>query len=149
MTAQFALPFADLLKTASFGQLPNQVQTFVEDGLIKSREATLKSFAAAKEGAEAIEKVTTVAQRGSGELAAKFFDQVIQNTEAAFNAAQSIAQQKSPLEAAQLQAQFVQGQLAKAGEQTKELFALSTKVAQDTAKAVSGFAANSASYYKS
>ena len=68
---------------------------------------------------------------------------MIQNTEATFIAAQAIAQAKSPIEAAQLQAKFVQAQFAKAGEQGKELFEASTRLAQKTTEVVTGFATQS------
>ena len=54
------------------------------------------------------------------------------NTEAAFDAAQAIVRAKTIPEAARLQADFVQQQLAVAGAQTKELLELSTKVAKQT-----------------
>src|SRR5262245_82308 len=98
----FTKPFADLMKTARLGQLPEHVQSLVHDGLTKTREATLKSFAAARDGAETFEKVALAAQRDTGELTGKVFDQAMQNTEAAFTAAQAIAQAKSPVEAAEL-----------------------------------------------
>jgi hypothetical protein len=148
MTDPFTKPFADMLKAAPYGQLPEHVKTLVDDGLAKTREATLKSFAVAKHSAEAFEKVALAAQRDAGELAGKIFDQAVQNTEAAFIAAKAIAQAKSPVEAAELQAKYAQAQLTKAGEQSRDLLELSTKLAQKTAEAVTGFATKSAAQYK-
>ncbi len=148
MTDQFTKPFTNLLKTAQYGQLPEHVQTLVQDGLSKSREATLRSIAAAKDGAEAFGKVNLGAPKETGELAAMVFDNAIANTEATYTAAQAIAQAKSPVEVAQLQAKFIQAQFAIIGEQTKELFELSTNIAQKTAEAVTGFASKSMAQYK-
>ncbi len=54
------------------------------------------------------------------------------NTEAVFDAAQAIARAKTIPEAVRLQTSFVQQQLAAASAQSKELFELSAKVAQQT-----------------
>ncbi len=54
------------------------------------------------------------------------------NAQAAFDAAQSIARAQTLPEAARLQANFLQQQIAVASAQTKEIFELSTKVARQT-----------------
>ncbi len=136
--------FADLFK----GALPEQVQTMVQDGLAKSREITVKSISAAKDGAAMLGKSSPVANAEANELAAKAFDQVLENTEAAYAAAQSMVLAKSPIEMAQLQAKYMQAQFARAGEQTKALLDLSSKVAHKTAEGVSQMAAKSGVPFK-
>jgi hypothetical protein len=148
MTDAFTKPFADLLQATQFAQLPAHAQTLIHDGLAKTREATLKTFVTAKDGAAAFGKANPIATDEAKVLTATVFDHAIANTEAAFIAAQAIAQAKSPTEVAQLQAKFVQTQFAKAGEQTKELFELSTKAAQKTAEALTGLASKSLAQYK-
>ena len=143
MNDQFTKPFTDLFKTAPYGQLPDQLQTFVQDGLSKTREAALKSIAVVKDGAEALGKSSPVAAKETGELTSRAFEHAIDNTETAFVAAQAIALAKSPIEAMQLQAKYVQAQFAKVGAQSKELFELSTKVARKSAEAVAGGVAKS------
>ena len=140
MTDQFTKPFTDLFKDAPAGQIPAQLQSFIQDGLSKTRNAALTSLAAIKSGAGSFGQVNIVAPKEAGEFTAKLFDNTIVNTEAAFGAAQSIAQAKSPVEAMQLQAQYLQSQFAKAGEQTKELFELSTKAAQKSVEDLGGAA---------
>lgn len=144
MNDQFTKPFADLFK----GQFPNQLQTAVQDGLAKTREMTIQSIAAAKDGAEALGKASPVASKETGALTSKAFEQVLENTEAAYAAAQSIFRAQSPIEAAQLQAKYMQAQFARAGEQFKELFELSTKVAQKSAEGVSQLNVKSAAAFK-
>jgi hypothetical protein len=148
MTDAFTKPFADALKAAPYGQLPQHVQSLVTDGIAKTREATLKSFAAAKNGAEAFGRVAIAAQRDTEQLAGKVIDHAVENTEAAFTAAKAITQAKSLVEAAELQAKFVQAQLTKAGEQSRELFELSTKLAQKATETVTGLAAQSTANFK-
>lgn len=147
MTDQFPNPFADLFKTTQFGQMPNSAQSLVQDGLTKTRDATLQSFAAVKQGAEKMGQSAVVAKKETSDLTAKVFEQAAKNIEAAFVAAQAIAKAKSPMEVMQLQAQFMQAQLALAGEQSKELFDLSTKVAQKTAEDLNGLASKSAASF--
>jgi hypothetical protein len=140
MNDQFTKPFTDLFKAAPTGQIPAQVQSFVQDGLAKTRDAALNSIAAIKTGADSLGKVNVLAPKEAGEITAKMFDNTVANTEAAFGAAQAMTQAKSPVEAMQLQAQFLQSQFAKAGEQTKELFELSTKAAQKSVEDLSSAA---------
>jgi len=54
------------------------------------------------------------------------------NTEAMFDAAEAIARSKSVPEALKLQTSFMQQAFAKQGEQTREFFELSAKLAQQT-----------------
>lgn len=147
MTDQFTKPFTDLLNPAKFGQLPGQMQTAFQDGLAKTRDLTLKSIDAAKTGAESLGK-SSVVPKETGALTTKAFEQAIENTEAAFLAALAVAQAKSPIEAMQLQAKYVQAQFTKAGAQSKELFELSTKLTQKTAEAVTGLVTKSAGPFK-
>ena len=143
MNDQFTKPFTDLFKAAPYGQMPDQLQTPMQDGLAKTRDATLKSISAVRDGAEALGKSSPLASKETGALTTRVFEQAIENTEAAFVAAQAIAFAKSPMEAVQLQAKYVQAQFAKAGAQGKELFDLTSKVAQKSAEAVSSVAAKS------
>ena len=138
MNDQFTKQFTDMFKANSFGQIPGQMQSAVQDGIAKTRDVTLQSIAAVRNGAETFGKSNMVAPKESGALTSRVFEQAIENTEAMFLAMQAMTQAKSPMEAMQLQAKFVQTQFAKAGEQTKELFELSTKVSQKTAEAMGG-----------
>ena len=134
----FSNAFADLLKGAPFANPPSDVQRTVQEGLATSQAATLKSLSSAKDGVVAIEQAGNAVRLDGGKLASKVFEHVIHNSEAAFSAAQVVANAKSPSEAVQLHAQFVQSQFAKAGEQAKELFELSIGVAQRSAEALTG-----------
>ena len=144
MTDHFTKPFTDLFKDAPAGQIPAQLQSFVQDGLSKTRDAALTSLAAIKTGAEAFGQVNIVAPKEAGEFTAKLLDNTIVNTEAAFGNAQSIAQAKSPVEAIQLQAQYLQSLFAMASEQIKELFQLSTTAAQKSVQDFNGAVKNAA-----
>ena len=130
MTDQFIKPFTKMFEATSLNQLPEQTQAIVHDGLAKTRDAALKSIAAVKVGAEALGKASPIAAKETGAFTTRAFEQAIENTEAAFVAAQAIFSARSPVEAAQVHATYVQAQLSKVGEQAKELFNLSTKVAQ-------------------
>ena len=147
MSDPFSNLFADVFKTPQIGQMPGSAQAFVHDGLSKTRAATLQSIAVVRQGAEKMGQTAVVARKETSDLTAKAFEQATRNIEAAFDAAQAISKAKSPIEAAKLQTEFVQGQLALAGEQSKELFELSTKVAQKTAEDMTAFASMSAANF--
>ncbi len=144
MNDQFTKQFSEMFKA----QLPEQFQTMVQDGLAKSRDVTVKSIVAAKDGAEQMGKSSPVAPKETSALTSKAFEQIIANTEAAYEVALSMARAKSPVEAVQLQANYLQAQFGRAGEQSKELFELSTRLAQKTAEGVSQIAAKSGNGFK-
>ena len=144
MTDQFTKQFSEMFKA----QLPEQFQTMMQDGLAKSREVALKSIVAAKDGAEQFGNASPVASKEGSALTSKAFEQIIANTEAAYEVALSMSRAKSPVEAVQLQASYLQAQFGRAGEQSKELFELSTRLAQKTADGVSQVAVKSGGRFK-
>ena len=87
-------------------------------------------------------------QAGAKAIGEKIVHNTAINTEAAFDAAEAIARADTLPEAARLQANFFQQQLAIAGAQTKELFELSTKVAQQTFETMNSAAAKSFEQFK-
>ena len=114
MTTQYERQAGAILNASQLGHLPEHVQAVAHNGLVQTREATLKSIALVKT------------------LAAKALDNTLVNIEAVFDAAQAISRAKDMNEAAQLQAKFLQAQFAKAGEQGKEFYELWAKLTQQT-----------------
>lgn len=143
MNEQFTRQAQDMFKVAQDGKIPENLQAFAEDSVTKSREAYHKFQSAAKDSAKVVEDVVLVAQAGAKAFGEKVLHNTTVNTEAAFDAAQAIARARSLPEAARLQADFMQQQLAIAGAQTKELFELSTKLARQTLESVNAAAAKS------
>jgi phasin family protein len=125
MTTQYERQAAAILNASQLSHLPEHVQAAAHNGLVQTREATLKS----------IELVKTLAE--------KALDNTLANTEAVFDAAQAIARAKDMNEAAQLQAKFLQAQFAKASEQGKEFYELWAKSTQQTFGALKTFATKS------
>ena len=144
MTNQSTKPITDLFMLAQTSLLPAQMQSLVQDGLSKTRDAALKSLMVVKDSADLLSKANLFAPKESGAVTKKIFDHTTANVEAAFNAAEAITQAKSPVEAIQLQAQYVQAQFAMAREQIKELFELSTKAAQRSVEDFNGAVKNAA-----
>ena len=101
MTSQYERQAGAILNASRLGHPPEGVQVVAHNGLVQTREATVKSIAFVKT------------------LAAKALDNALANTEAVFDAAQAIARAKDMNEAAQLQAKFFQAQFVRAGEQGK------------------------------
>ena len=118
------------MNAAKDARIPENVQAFAEDTVHKSREVFDKLTAVSKEQAQAAEDIMLATQAGARTIGAKLVDNTVTNTTAVFDAAEAIARAKTVPEATRLQAEFVQKQLAAAGMQTKELFELSTRIAQ-------------------
>lgn len=117
---------------AKNGRIPENLQALAEDSVVRTRDAYNKINTAAKGGAKAMEEVMLTAHAGVKAIGEKVLHNTAANTEAAFEAAQAMARARTLPEAARLQADFMQQQLAAAGAQTKELFELSTKLMKQT-----------------
>jgi phasin len=132
MKNDFQTQTEDFFRTAADARVPESVQHFAEDSVAKTREAYAKMTVAAQETHKALSEVAGVATTSAKALGEKVLANVAANTEAAFDAAEAIARARSVPEALRLQQSFVQSQMAKAGEQTREFFELSTKLTQQT-----------------
>jgi hypothetical protein len=132
MNDQFTRQAQDMFAAAKEARIPENVQAFAEESVIKTREAYVKAQAVTKDGVKVAEDIMLAAHAGAKAIGEKLLHNTTVNTEAAFDAAQAIARAKTLPEAARLQANFMQQQMAVASAQTKELFELSTKVAKQT-----------------
>ena len=148
MNEQFTRQAHEMFSAAREAKIPENIQAIAEDGVQKTRDAYLKMNTAAKDGAKVVEEVMLAAQAGAKQIGEKVLHNTTVNTEAAFEAAQAMARARSLPEAARLQADFVQQQLAIAGAQTKELFELSTKLTRQTFETMNAAATRSFEQYK-
>lgn len=122
----------EFFEAAKDARIPEQVQTMAEDSVSKARETYGKLNTAAKDSAKVFEDVFLTAQAGAKSIGDKVLKNTEANTEAVFDAAEALARAKTLPEFIQLQTAFIQQQVTAAGAQSKELFELSTKVAQKT-----------------
>src|SRR6478672_7561603 len=122
----------EMLDAANHARIPQIVQTFAEESLTKSRGVYEKVSALAKDNAKVVEELLGAAQAKAKTIGETIVDNAVTNTEAAFAAAQAIARAKTLPEAARLQLEFVQSQLAAAGNLTKDLFAMQAEAARQT-----------------
>lgn len=128
----FARQTQEMFAAAKDARIPEQLQAIAEDGVTKARETYGKFNTVAKDGVKVLEDVMVAAHAGAKSIGEKVLRNTEVNTEAAFEAAQAIARAKTLPEALRLQTSFLQQQFAAAGAQSKELFELSAKVAQQT-----------------
>lgn len=140
MNDQFTRQAQEMFAAAKDARIPENVQAFAEDSVIKTREAYNKMNTAAQDGVKVIEEVMLATHAGAKAIGEKMLHNTAANTEAAFDAAQAMARAKTFPEFARLQASFMQQQFAIAGAQSKELFELSTKVAKQTLETVNSAA---------
>jgi phasin len=136
MNEQFTRQAQEIFNAAKDVRIPENVQAFVEESVAKTREAYNKLNATAKDGAKILEEVMLSAHAGAKAVGEKVLSNTAANTEAAFDAAQAIARARSLPEAARLQADYLQQQMAVASSQTKELLELSAKVTRQTFETV-------------
>lgn len=136
MNDQFTQQTKEFFEAAKDARIPENMQAMAEDAVEKSRTAFEKVQVATKDNAKAVEELVSVATDGAKTISEKVLRNTELNAEAAFDAAEAIARAKTLPEIARLQSSFMQQQMAVAGAQTKELFELSTKVAQQTFETV-------------
>jgi len=127
----------EFLRNTADVKVPEVVQQFAQDSVIKTREAYNKMAAAAQDAQRAVAEVVTTTTESAKTLGDKMISNYAANTEAAFDAATAIARSRSVPEAVKLQTSFLEWQLAKSGEQTREIFELSAKLFQQTFAAFS------------
>jgi hypothetical protein len=143
MNEHFAHQAEQFFSAAKDVRLPENVQAFVADGVAKTREAYEKATSVAKDQAKVAEEFLLAGQAGAKTIGSKLIENTAANAEAAFDAAQAIARARSLPEAAKLQAEFMQKQMAVAGAQTRELLELSSRVAQQAFQSFSSAATKS------
>jgi len=132
MNEQFTRQAEQFFSAAKEARLPENVQAMMVDGVTKSREAYEKATTVAKDQVKVAEEILLAGQAGAKSIGSKLIENTTVNAEAAFEAAQAIARARTLPEAARLQAEFMQKQMATAGAQTRELFELSSRIAQQT-----------------
>ena len=133
----------EFFSAAKEARIPDQVQAIAEDSVSKARETYGKFNTVAKDNAKVLEDVFAAAQAGAKSIGDKVLKNTETNAEAAFDAAQALARAKTLPEFLRLQTQFVQQQMTTAGAQSKELFELSTKIAQQTFESLNSAASKS------
>ena len=148
MNEQFTRQAQEMFNVAKDARIPENFQAFAEDGVTKSREAFKKVNITAQENAKVLEDVVLASHAGAKSIGEKVMSNSASNTEAVFDAAQAMSRAKTLPEAARLQADFMQQQVAAVTAQSKELFELSTKVAKQTFESINEAATQSMDQYK-
>ncbi len=136
MNDQFTQQTKEFFEAAKDARIPENVQAIAEDAVEKSRTAFEKVQVASKDNVKAVEELVSATTDGAKTIGEKVLRNTELNAEAAFDAAEAIARAKTLPEIARLQSSFIQQQMAVAGAQTKELFELTTKVAQQSFETV-------------
>ena len=144
MNEQFARQTQAFLATAANIGVSAEVQAIAQDGVAKARETFTTWSAAAQSGTKAIDEVMQVSWAGAKSIGDELLSNAQAAAEAVFDAAQGLARAKTLPEVAQLQAKFVQEQLAMASQQGKASLELSAKIAQETTDTLTAIATNSA-----
>jgi hypothetical protein len=140
MGQMFAKQAEDMFQAAEQVRVPESVQAIAEESVQRARAAYSTMTAAATDANRAFGEVAQVAGNGARVIGEQVLANVSANTEAAFKAAEVMARSKSLPELAKHQAAFVQAQMMTAGEQTREFYELSSRVARETFEALSSVA---------
>ncbi len=133
----FAKQTEQMLKNAQDMAIPEGFQKAMEDGLTQTKQAYSKIADMAQDTNKAMEKAYETTHKGTKKITDKILTQASENTEAAFEAAEAILQTKSLPEAAKLQADFMKKQMEVFGNQSKEIYELSNKIATEATQSFS------------
>ncbi len=138
---QFAKQAEEMMKALKDVKMPENIQAATEENITKTREVYEKASVVAKDTGKAIEGLSDTAQKGAKQISDKIMTNIEGNTEAAFKAAAAVAKARSLPEAAKLNTDFFQQQIAIANEQSKELYEMASKLAKKNADAWNSTAA--------
>ena len=140
MSEQFTRQFEDFFAASNNVSVPDNVQSIVEDGEAKTRDAYLKINSITKEDVKAFEDAMTAAYAGTKTIGEKALLNIESNTKAAFDGAQSISRARTLPEVVRLQSSYLQNLVVATSVQTKELCELLAKVVQQTFEAMNSAA---------
>ena len=132
MAVEFTKQAEELIKAAREARIPDNVKAMAEEGVSHTKKAYDQLHSATRDHAAHTDTVLATVHAGGKTIADKLLSHSATNAEATFNAALQIVRAPSLPEAARLQAEFVQAQIATASSQTQELFQLSSKLATAT-----------------
>jgi phasin family protein len=132
MIIDFTRQAEQMLNATKRARFPDNWTAFGTDGVSKTRMAYEKLSALTLDNAKVATDAVLETQAGVRKLGEKVLQNASANTGAAFDAAARMVRAKTLPEAVCLQANFIRQQFAVASAQTRELFELSTKLAQGT-----------------
>ncbi len=134
MTTDFTKQTEEMLKAAQDMAVPEGIQKALEDSLTQSKKAYSKLTDSAQEANKALEKAYETTQKSTKKITDKILSQASENTAAAFEAAEAMVQTKSVPEAFQIQSEFLKKQMEIFGNQSKEIYELTNKLASEAAQ---------------
>ena len=140
---QYTRQAQEMFNAAKDARIPQNVQVFAEDSVIKTREVVGKLTVVAKDNAKAVEGVMLSAQAGAKTIGEKIMNNTVANTESLFDAATAMSRARSLPEVAKLQADFMQQTMTIMSSQTKELFDLSGQIMKQTFETMNAAATKS------
>ncbi|MGH1350682.1 MAG: phasin family protein [Methyloligellaceae bacterium] len=131
MTTDFTKQTEEMFKAAQDMAVPEGIQKALEDGLTQGKKAYSKLTDSAQEANKALEKAYETTQKSTKKITDKILNQASENTAAAFEAAEAMVQTKSVPEAFQIQSEFLKKQMEIFGNQSKEIYELTNKLATE------------------
>lgn len=118
--------------TANVATVQETVRKAAEQGIEQSRAAYERAKNAAEDANGTIEASFANASKGFSEISAKAFDALRANSEAVFELMKALTTVKSPSEAFNLHAEHARKQFDAVSAQTKEISALTQKLASES-----------------
>jgi phasin family protein len=143
MNEQFTRQAQEMFDLAKDASLPENFQVIAQDGVAKSREAFEKINSVAQDGAKTAEEMLLASQVATKAMGDKVMTNAAANTEAFFDAAQTMAKATTLPELFRLQTEFFQKQAAVVSAQSTALFETSAKAAAQTVDTMNAAASKS------
>lgn len=109
-------------------------KTMADKGLEKAQAAADDTAKLASKSTKVFEDTATILQEGAADWQLKVFEMTKANLDANFAFAQELLSANTPVEAFAMQKRFAEGRMAAMQEQTAQLGALASKVAEDVVK---------------
>jgi phasin len=100
-------------------EIPSQMRDLAENNIAQARKAFDSFMGAAKRGAETMSGSTELSRTSLQDMYARSFDYAEQNVHAAFEHAQRLSRASTPMEAMQLQGEYMRERFAAMQEQSR------------------------------
>jgi len=117
-------------------EVPDQMREFAEKSVDQARKAFDDFMNVTQKAVSNAEDTSSAVQSGTADVNRKALDYAEEHVDAAFSFAQSMVRASSVEEVMQLQKDYLRKQMEALGEQAREIGNVTTKTAQDAAKAV-------------
>ena len=148
MNQEITRPEPETWSSIASTDVPDAVRKLVQDGIVTTRQACQNVGSVLKDNTDALGDIRLAAETAVTELQAKAVDNITQNMEAAWEAADAMARAQTFSELVRLQSDFTRQQLTAFANQSREFYDLSFQAAMQTTASINQASVHAFDHFK-